>query len=86
MKRRISKIRSGVSAEAVAAFRSGDSHALARVLGLRPWEPNPLDVDGLLPPAWASAGTAWSQAWPAAYEIRQQLEAAPPSGDMDKGS
>lgn len=64
-----------ISPEAVDAFRAGDRQALARVLGLQPWVPNPIDVDGPLPPEWASPGTAWAQAWPAAYELRRQLEA-----------
>ncbi|WP_189375237.1 MULTISPECIES: hypothetical protein [unclassified Mesorhizobium] len=65
-----------ISPDAVAAFRAGDHQALATALGLLPWQPNPLDVDAPLPPAWASSGTAWAQAWPEAFSLRQQLEAA----------
>ncbi|QKC83950.1 hypothetical protein [Mesorhizobium sp. NZP2077] len=75
MKRRISKVRTGFSDHAVEAFRAGDRLALGQALDLKPWEPNPLDVDGPLAPDWARHdGTAWSQAWSASWEVRQQLE------------
>lgn len=77
MKRRISKVRTNISQHAVDAFNAGDRAALGKVLDLKPWEPNPLDVDGPLPPEWARHdGSAWSQAWPAVWGLRQQLEAA----------
>jgi hypothetical protein len=37
----------------VAAFAAGDSLALHRPLGLKPWQPGTLDVDTPEPPAWA---------------------------------
>ncbi|CAN7769728.1 hypothetical protein [Mesorhizobium sp. LjNodule214] len=77
MKRRPRKKRVTISAAAVEAFKAGNRQALGTALGVRPWEPNPLDVDGSLAPEWARhGGTAWSQAWPASWELRQQLEAA----------
>ena len=36
--------RSGISDEAIVAWRSGDYHALHQALGLRPWMVSPLDV------------------------------------------
>ncbi|WP_214471076.1 hypothetical protein [Mesorhizobium sp. dw_380] len=77
MKRRLSKTKTvKITPEAVAAFEAGDRQTLHHALGLRPWEPNPLEIDGPTSPAWASDGTAWSQAWPDMWTIRQELEAA----------
>jgi hypothetical protein len=60
---------------AIAAFKAGDRMGLFWALGLKPWQPNPLEVDGPSPPVWGS-GTAWAADWPMMWEIRQELEAA----------
>lgn len=77
-KRRTPKSKSrSISRQAVEAFVAGDAQALYLALDLRPWEPCPLDVDGPEPPAWArNDGTAWSQAWPEIWGLRQRLEEA----------
>lgn len=64
-----------ISAAAVAAFRSGDHCTLADELRLPPWSPSPLDTDTDTPPEH-SIGTAYAQAWPSAYALRHELEAA----------
>jgi hypothetical protein len=56
---------------AVAAFRAGDRAALHDELGLKSWQPSPLDVGGRCP--WP-AGTAGAKAWPEMVAVRAQLE------------
>jgi hypothetical protein len=41
-----------ITPEAVAAFIAGDSVALHRALGLRPWQDSPLGVGDWKRPAW----------------------------------
>jgi hypothetical protein len=50
---------------------------LDRLLGIKPWQPSPLDTATPEPPEWArNDGTQWSEDWPKVYAIRQELEAA----------
>jgi hypothetical protein len=51
--------RSGLTPEAIAAFKAGDEIALHQALGLGTWMPSPFDVDGPEPPDWGRDGTAW---------------------------
>lgn len=45
-KRRTAKSREHrITPEALAAFKAGDSIRLHRALGLRPWQPSPLEAD-----------------------------------------
>ncbi|MFK0688022.1 hypothetical protein ACFX5Q_07430 [Mesorhizobium sp. IMUNJ 23033] len=70
-------IKRWITPAAIDAFKAADWKGLHNALQLKPWQPNPLEVDGPLPPVWArNDGTAWSQAWPEIWEIRQALEAA----------
>lgn len=64
-----------LTAEAVAAFKAGDAMALSAELRLRPWWPNPLDVDTDTPPE-IYLGTPYGDAWPEVRRIRLALEAA----------
>ena len=74
IKRRIRKGREHrVTREAVEAFNAGDAVTLHRALGLKPWEPSPIDADTPEPPDWASG--PWAEAWPTAHELRAKLAA-----------
>ena len=66
-----------ITRQAVEAFTAGDTLALHRALGLRPWQPSPLDADTPEPPAWA--GTLWAEGWALARHLRGALEAGTPS-------
>jgi len=78
-KRRAAKGRSHrITRQAVEAFTAGDMLALNRALGLRPWQPSPLDADTPEPPAWAGPGP-WRDGWPLAHDLRGMLEAMTPS-------
>ncbi|WP_167458632.1 hypothetical protein [Mesorhizobium kowhaii] len=68
-------IKRWISPAAIDAFKAGDRMGLYHALALKPWQPNPLEVDGPEPPEWGS-GTAWVADWPMMWEIRQDLEAA----------
>ncbi|MGX5839759.1 hypothetical protein ACWGTI_03430 [Mesorhizobium sp. ArgA1] len=77
MKRRTSKAkRYRITPEAIAYFKAGDEIMLDRALGIRPWEPSPLFVNGPTPPDWARPTDSWSVHWDEIWELRQQLEAA----------
>jgi hypothetical protein len=78
MKRRLSKVRARtISQGAIDAFYTADAGKLHHELGLMPWAPSPLQVDGPLPPEWArNNGTAWTAAWPESWELRQRLDEA----------
>ena len=79
-KRRIAKGRDNrITPEAVAAFATGDWMELHRALGLKPWQPSPLDTDTPEPPPHAQKGP-WAEAWPLAFDLRGKLEAMKPSG------
>lgn len=71
-KRRLSKGRALINAEAIAAFKAKDAGALHRALGLKPWEPSPLDCVG----ECDRPGTAYALAWPKVAQIRATLIAA----------
>ena len=59
---------------AIDAFARRDARALARKLGLRPWQINPIDVhDGPCPYSHTSAGAA---SWPQAQRVRHAFENA----------
>ena len=49
---------------------------LHRALGLRPWQPSPMDADTDEPPAWRGTGDLWTADWPLAYGLRLELEVA----------
>ena len=66
-----------ITRQAIEAFAAGDGLALHRALGLRPWQPSPLDADAPEPPAWA--GTLWADGWALAHDLRGNLEAMTPS-------
>jgi hypothetical protein len=73
----------GIIAIAIEAWRCGDRSALHQALGLRPWEPSPLEVMGEPP---APDGTAWRASWPRVAELRRQLIAlAGPPGWVRHG-
>lgn len=65
-----------ITPEAIAAFRSGDQRAMHRALGLRPWQPSPLEADEDAPPSWSPVGAAWNAAWPLVRGLRLELEAS----------
>lgn len=62
-----------ITVEAVAAYRAGDWLGLHRALGLKPWQPSPLDAVGECPWNGNSAGATF---WPLAVELRAELESA----------
>jgi hypothetical protein len=63
-----------ITPQALDAFQCCDRLALHRALGLRPWQPSPLDAVTVEPPAWAGECEAWRQSWPLARELRASLE------------
>ena len=74
-KRRVTKSREyRITPEALAAFKAGDSIRLHRALGLRPWQPSPLDADDG-PPPWPP-GSSGREFWPLACDLRAELVAA----------
>ena len=74
-KRRTAKSREHrITPEALAAFKAGDSIRLHRALGLRPWQPSPLEADtGPVP--WPP-GSSGAVSWALACDLRAKLEAA----------
>lgn len=75
MRREIHRKGALVSPEAIDAYRRKDRRGLARALGLRPWEVNPLDIaPGEVCP-WPSSSRG-AQSWPRAVELRNLLEQA----------
>lgn len=62
-----------ITPEAVAAFVARDDARLRRELRLPPWHASPLDAEGECP--WP-ASAAGAQSWPAAVELRRQLQEA----------
>jgi hypothetical protein len=82
--------RVGLSEAAIAAWRAGDFHGLARALELVPFKPHPwpLELTALgcdQGPVPADAGELWRQGWPRAQLLqRALLEAAGPPGLMDR--
>jgi hypothetical protein len=76
-KRRTPKLRDHrVTEAAVAAFLAGDRLALHRALGLKPWQPSPIDATEAEPPAWAGPMDGWRAGWQLARALREKLEAA----------
>lgn len=64
-----------ITPAAVVAFAAGDWIGLHRALGLRPWEPSPLDAETLSPPVGCGSTDAWAVGWPLARQLRAELEA-----------
>ena len=62
-----------ITATALEAFEAGDWIALHRALGLRPWQPSPLDAATPEAPEWAGRLDAWREGWPLARELRAEL-------------
>jgi hypothetical protein len=60
-----------ITPDAVAAFQGGDRTGLHRELGLKPWQPSPLDVNGACP--WPP-GSAGQDTWDEAIALRAELE------------
>ncbi len=78
IKRRVLKSKAHrITPDAVLAFESRDWLGLHRALGLKPWEPSPLDADTDDAPQW-SRGSAWADAWPKARALREALEVVRP--------
>lgn len=63
--------RCAVCAEHLDAIRT-----LHTALGVKPWEPGPLDVDGPEPTEVYGPSLLWWQGWPRAWELRCALEGA----------
>lgn len=85
IKRRTPKARDHrVTPAALAAFAAGDSLALHRALGLKPWQPSPLETDEDDCP-WPD-GSAWAVAWPLVRGLRVELEALNPSPQLGVNS
>ena len=71
-KRRTLKLRSHrITPAAIEAYRTGDESALHVALGLKPWEPSPINAEGERP--WPR-GTAGAENWERARELRLELE------------
>jgi hypothetical protein len=60
-----------VTAEMVAAFKAKDRDALRRILHLKPWELDPLQVDD--GPYPGAQGTPAARSWPKAQMLRRKL-------------
>jgi hypothetical protein len=58
--------------------------ALHRALGLRPWQPSPLDADTDEPPIWRGAGDLWAADWSLVRGLRLELKAAQDCGANEK--
>ena len=72
VKQRLAKGRAHrVTAEAQAAYHADDRLGLHLALGLKPWQPSPLEADTPEPPAW-SAGP-WHDAWTQVADLRGEL-------------
>jgi hypothetical protein len=65
-----------ITLAAVEAYTAGDWMLLHRALGLRPWQPSPLDADTDEPPAWLPPGHAWRKDWSTVRQLRLELEDA----------
>jgi hypothetical protein len=82
--------RVGLSEAAIAAWKIGDFHALARALELVPFQPHPwpLELTALgchQGPPPADAGELWRQGWPRAQLLqRALLEVAGEPGMMGR--
>ena len=73
IKRRVSKLSNyRITQEAVDAFRRGETAELSRLLGIRPWQPSPLEVYEPEPPEWAR-GMDWAAFWTVARDLRAKL-------------
>jgi hypothetical protein len=63
-----------ITPEMIAAWRRKDRNTLERLLGLKPWQCNPIDADD--GPAPWGPGSAGNASWPAAQKMRKALQAA----------
>lgn len=57
------------------------TRTLHTALGIPPWHPLPLDVDGPEPLEVTGPDRLWWQGWPRAWELRQALEGATDADD-----
>jgi hypothetical protein len=82
-KRRVEKTRPHrITPEALAAFDAGDHMRLHRALGLRPWQPSPLEAsDG--PSPWP-AGSSGAVAWAPVCDLRGKLDAGSAARKQDR--
>ena len=69
-----------IAPETVAAFKAGDAHTLHAVLGWRPWEISPLQVQNIPEPTAEDLRDGlhriFFSTWHKARAIRDALEAA----------
>lgn len=70
-RRKIPPKRVAIPPEAIEAWRTGDDLALFAALKLPPWHVSPFDANLRHHPE--PDGTAWSETWPRAVELRQEL-------------
>lgn len=71
-KKRTAKVKAHrITPDAVAAYRAGDAMALHAALGLRPWQPSPLDVAGGNP---YGPSSGWTASWELVTELRDVLD------------
>lgn len=63
-----------ITPEALEAYRAGDAATLDRMLGLKPWEASPLDVDHPDQVSPWPKGSGGERSWPQALQLRKQLE------------
>ena len=62
-----------ITPAAVDAFNNDEWLVLHRLLGLKPWEPSPLDVMSAEQDGWSSID---AERWAEIRELRRQLEEA----------
>jgi hypothetical protein len=65
-----------ITAGARETYRAGSWLALHQALGLKPWQPSPLDASTAEPPDWCGQ----RDGWPLAREVRLALEEATQAG------
>jgi hypothetical protein len=68
-------VRYRITPAAIAAYQAGDDLALHRELGLKPFQPSPLEADGPAP-SWGDGLPYYTYEWALARQLRLALEAA----------
>jgi hypothetical protein len=63
-----------ITTEMRLAFEAGDNTKLRDLLGLKPWQLSPLDVDD--GPCVYGRGTGGAESWPLAVALRKRLSVA----------